>query len=64
MQVSQEVDMMELSLSREISDSEVRNRSYRHLAWLIYFLLSLSLALTDVAVVGWLAKVAGAGEKG
>ena len=43
MQVSQEVDM-ELSLSKAISDWEVRNRSDRHLAWLIVFLLLLALA--------------------
>jgi hypothetical protein len=63
MQVSQEVDM-ELSLSRALVASELSNRSGRHLAWWLAFLLSLSLALTDVAVVAWLAKVAGAGEKG
>ena len=49
---------MGLSLSRAISDSEVRIRSDRHLAWLIVFLLLLSLPLTDVAVIAWLAKVA------
>jgi hypothetical protein len=53
---------MELSLKRQSVDSRIQARSGRHLAWLISFLLVLSLALTDAAVVAWLARVVNAAE--
>jgi hypothetical protein len=53
---------MELSLRRQNVDSRIQARSSRHLAWLISFLLVLSFALTDAAVVAWLARVVNAAE--